>query len=95
MGDPRNRMAQFWEGYSASELSLADKPIIELAGNRRVLIENHCGVKEYGYEKIMVQVCFGCVCVTGCHLELVRMTKEQLVICGEIHGVQLLRKEDA
>ena len=93
MGNPRNRMAQFWEASGVSELSLDNKPIIELAGNRRVLIENHLGVKEYGHEKIIVQVSFGGVCVTGCCLELVRMTKEQLVICGEIHGVQLLWKE--
>ena len=32
------------------------------------------------------------VCVCGCHLELIHMTKEQLVICGRIDSVALQRR---
>lgn len=94
MGNKRNYMGRFLDTSGFSDLSLPDKPIIEISGDRRVLIENHWGVKEYGHEKITVQVPFGGICVTGCDLELMRMTKEQLVICGKIQCVQLLRKED-
>ena len=94
MGNKRNYMGRFLDTSGFSDLSLTDKPIIEISGDRRVLIENHWGVKEYGHEKITVQVPFGGICVTGCDLELMRMTKEQLVICGKIQCVQLLRKED-
>ncbi len=94
MGNHRYRMEQFITASGFSELSLPDKPIIEVAGDQRVLIENHLGVKEYGYEKITVQVSFGSACITGHNLELIRMTKEQLVICGNIQCIQLLHKEE-
>lgn len=71
---------------------LPGQPVVELAGDRRVLIENHYGVKAYGREKIIVKVKYGCVCVCGCGLELLRMTREQLVIRGRIDGVTLQRR---
>lgn len=67
-------------------------PIIEITGDRRVLIENHFGVKAYGREKIIVKVKFGNVCICGCSLEVLRMTREQLVIRGRIDGVTLNRR---
>ena len=66
-------------------------PLVELAGERRVLIENHGGVTEYGGEEIRVKVAYGQVCVCGMGLELARMTREQLVITGRIDGITLLR----
>lgn len=66
--------------------------IVELAGERRVLIENHFGVTQYSRERICVKVKYGQVAVCGCGLELSRMTKEQLVICGKIDEVTLIRR---
>ena len=37
-----------------SNIALPGVPIVELAGDRRVLIENHRGVTEYGMERICV-----------------------------------------
>lgn len=71
---------------------LPGMPLIELAGDRRVLIENHSGVTEYGREKIQVKVRYGQICVCGAGLELSRMTKQQLVISGRIDTVSLLRR---
>ena len=68
------------------------QPLVELAGDRRVLIENHSGVTEYGKEKICVKVRYGVLTVCGCGLELARMTKDQLVITGRIDGVTLTRR---
>lgn len=68
-------------------------PIVEIAGDRRVLIENHFGVMGYSPERILVKVSYGCLSVCGCGLQLVRMTREQLVICGRIQGVTLLRRD--
>lgn len=68
------------------------QPLVELAGDRRVLIEHHQGVIQYGKEQICVKVRYGTVLVTGCGLELARMTKEQLVICGRIDSVTLNRR---
>ncbi|MBE6934659.1 MAG: hypothetical protein E7462_06410 [Ruminococcaceae bacterium] len=64
-------------------------PLVEIIGQERVLIENHLGVKEYGDDFVRVGVKFGFVCVVGRHLELARMTKEQLIISGYIESVQL------
>lgn len=68
------------------------QPIIELAGDRRVLVENHSGVRAYSSERILINVRFGMVCVCGCGLQLIRMTKEQLVIRGRIDSVSLQRR---
>lgn len=71
------------------EQPLPGLPIVELAGNRRVLIENHRGVREYSRERIGVKVKTGLVVVCGQGLELSRMTKQLLVIQGTIEGVRL------
>ncbi len=68
------------------------RTIVEISGENRVLIENHMGVKEYSREKILVNVKFGWICICGSSLELMRMTKVQLVICGRIEDVRLLRR---
>lgn len=67
-------------------------PIIELAGDRRVLIENHFGVREYSRERIGVKVKFGLVVVCGQGLELSRMTRQVLVIQGNVETVTLERR---
>lgn len=72
--------------------TLPGMPIVELAGDRRIVIERHRGVTEYGRERICVRVCYGLVCIIGCGLELTQMTRSQLVISGRIDCVQLQRK---
>lgn len=72
--------------------ALPGVPLVEIAGDNRVLIECHGGVTEYGPEKICVKVRYGHVSILGCGLELAVMNRERLVICGQIHGVQLNRR---
>lgn len=64
-------------------------PFIEIAGNRRVLIERHLGVMEYDESMIRVKVKNGCVCISGRCLELTQMSRYTLVIYGEIHGLTI------
>lgn len=71
---------------------LPGQPIVEISGDRRVLIENHFGVKAYSREKIVVNVKYGHLCVCGCGLEMMRMTREQLVIRGRVDAVTLQRR---
>lgn len=66
--------------------------VAELAGDRRVLIEGHRGVTEYCRERVTVKVSYGWLRVTGCGLELRQMSRQQLVICGRIDGIQIGRK---
>lgn len=68
-------------------------PIVELAGDRRVLIENHMGVIEYGKERISIKVKYGVLSVCGNNMELAKMTKYQLVVTGRIDSVAISRKE--
>lgn len=92
MGRGRYLLERLTEEADLAGQPLPGQPIVEIAGDCRVLIENHFGVKEYSHERITVKVKYGCVSICGCHLELLRMTKEQLVICGRIDGVTLLRR---
>ena len=83
-------------GKLALAADLADEPIpgrplVEIIDHSRVLIENHKGVSEYGRNMIRVKVKFGSICVCGCDLELLRMTKGLLIISGNIESVQLCR----
>lgn len=91
------RGQSFWEqivdGMDFSMEPLPGQPIVELAGDHRVLIENHRGVTGYSREKIWIQVKYGRVCIDGCGMELVHMTKERLLICGKIHSITVHREE--
>ena len=88
MGKGRMILQRLADGADLSAEPLPGQPIVEIAGDRRVLIENHFGVKEYSREKIGVKVKYG----LGCNLELIRMTKEQLIISGRIDAVTLIRR---
>lgn len=93
MGIKRHLLEQFGDTSALSSQVLPGQPVIEIAGDRRVLVENHRGVKAYGHQQIVIQAPYGYICVSGCQLELARMTKDQLVISGQIQCVQLHRKE--
>lgn len=68
-------------------------PLVELAGDSRVLLENHQGVLEYTHDRIGIRVKFGCVVVQGQGLELCHMTRQRLVIYGKIRSVTLEGRE--
>lgn len=68
-------------------------PVIEVAGENRVLIEKHDGVTEYSDRRIGIRVAYGQVSVCGRNLKLAQMTGEQLVILGSIECVQLHRRQ--
>ncbi len=85
-----DRLAE--ESDLPSEL-LPGRTIVELAGDSRVLIENHFGIKAYSLEKVVINVSFGQLSVCGHCLDILRMTKEQLIIRGEIHGIAVQRRK--
>lgn len=85
-------MQKLADDADLSSESLPGVPIVEVAGESRVLIERHGGMTEYSRERICVKVRYGFVCVCGCGLELTRMSREQLVISGRIDCVQLQRR---
>jgi len=81
-----------WERLDLPGEAIPGQPLVEIAGDSRVLIEHHGGIREYSRERIGVKVKYGLVQVCGSCLELRCMTREQLVICGKIDGITLLRR---
>ena len=91
--DRRNRILErLAQSVDLPGEAIAGQTVVELVDDRRVLIENHNGVTEYGREKICVRVRYGRVEICGCGLELARITKDQLVITGRIQDVVLHRR---
>lgn len=76
---------------STTPVVLPGVTLLEVAGFQRVLIENHCGVITYGCSDIRIGTGYGYICVVGKHLNLANITKERLVITGEIDGLTLHR----
>lgn len=68
------------------------QPLIEVLGDRRVLIEHHRGVTEYGQQRIIVGVRYGHICIHGEGLSMACMSASQLVICGKIDMISLVRR---
>lgn len=68
-------------------------PVLELAGDRRILIENYIRVLEYGADCIGICVRYGTVCIHGSCLKIARMTRANLVIVGSIDSICLKRKD--
>lgn len=71
---------------------LSKDPIVEIAGQNRVLIENHQGILVYAIEEIQIKVKYGKLCVFGNDLMLQQISKEQLVITGNIETLKIIRR---
>ncbi len=81
-----------WDRLDLPGESLPGQVLVEISGENRVLIEHHCGVREYSRERIGVKVKYGMLQVCGSCLELRCMTREQLVISGKIDCIVLKRR---
>lgn len=92
MGKGMQFLSRLADGADLGEETLPGQSLVEIAGDRRVLIENHCGVKEYSRERIGIKVKFGQLNICGSCLELRHMTRQQLLISGRIDAVTLCRR---
>ena len=92
MGKGRSFLERLAEDTDLILEPMPGQTIVELAGENRLLIENHNGVKAYSCEKIIVKVPYGFLSVCGCGLELTRMSREQLIVSGKIDGVVIQRR---
>lgn len=82
---------QFHQNAELTGAVLPGMPLLELSGDQRVLLENHCGITCYSHREIRIKVKFGQVCISGCNLELMQMSSSQLVITGNISAIQVFR----
>ena len=92
MGKRRNLWDRLTETTEMPGEVLPGQSVLELLGDKRILIERHGGVIQYSPEKIGIKLKFGTVCVCGCSLELIHMTQGQLVIQGRIDAITLHRR---
>lgn len=74
-----------------SDATMPGVPLVEIAGYSRVLVEHHLGITQFSSQVICLKVRFGEIRVCGCDLTICQMTKEQLVISGEIESVTIFR----
>lgn len=65
-------------------------PRIEIWGDRRVTIENHEGILEYGQEVMRIRCGRMVVKISGEDLELLNATLTDLSVTGRIISVELL-----
>ena len=83
--------SRFLDSISKKTDLIPGVPLLEIAGQCRVLLENHRGIIAYSPSQVTVRVQFGSYCIHGCALKIARMGKDQLVIQGRIEMVQLIR----
>lgn len=72
--------------------SVSGVTLVEIAGDCRVLVEQHRGVLEYDRDKVRIKATFGCIVVCGHGLCLAQMTNSNLVISGRILSVSMERR---
>ena len=92
MGRNGDWMQRLRDQMALDAQTLPGVPLVEIAGQNRVLIENHRGVKEYGPETICVHVKFGMLRICGSKLHLRCMTRSKLVISGCIESINIHRR---
>lgn len=86
-----NKLGDFAGRHLQTQM-LPGKPLIEILGTNRVLIENHEGIRGYSLTEVIVGVVYGQVRIHGDRLTLSMMNREQLVVSGVIESVELIRR---
>lgn len=85
----RNIFERITEIVALPAEPLPGKPLVEILSNQSVLIENHKGIIGYNCETVGVKTATGCITIQGNQLILHKISKEQLLIRGQIHCVKL------
>ena len=69
------------------------KSIVEILEDKRILIECHHGIREYSRSCIGICMKYGMLQIRGSDLELRRMTRDQLIVSGNIECISLTRRK--
>ena len=75
---------EFAQGLAVDHPALVQKTLIEVWDCHRVLVEYHCGIIHYGTERIAIAATFGMIQIEGMELHLCCMSRDAMVISGEI-----------
>lgn len=84
---PRRVLERAAEYFDLPAEVLAGLPKITMTGGRRIHIESHKGILEYEPERISVNCGAAVIRIRGSRLELVSMSANELLISGEISGL--------
>jgi len=88
MGKSDNKTLRLAERFDIPADALPGTALITLTGNRRLHIDRHRGILEYGREFISVNCGSKVIGVYGSGLELAAMSAVELLIIGEINRVE-------
>ncbi len=89
MGLGEQLRRQAGDSFLAEDLNLL-MPRVEIWGDRRVSVENHEGILEYGREVMRIKCGKMVVKISGEELELRNATLTDLAVTGRIISVELL-----
>ena len=92
MNRDKNILNRLCEISDLQDEPLPGFPLLEIVGDCRVLIERHMGITEYTSESVTVKVNIGGFTIRGADLEIVTMTKNQLIIKGTIFDVSIVKE---
>lgn len=89
MGFSERMRRQAGNSFLSGDLNLL-VPRVEIQGDRRVIVENHEGILEYGSEVMRIKCNRMTVKICGEGLELCSVTLTDLAVAGRIISVELL-----
>ena len=66
---------------------VADYPLLMLAGNKKILIENHKGIALYQSDKLKIRIKDGILNIQGHKINVKEINTEYLSVSGEITAI--------
>lgn len=76
------------EKFELPEEALLGAAKLTVTAGHRALVENHCGIIEYGDERIVISTGRGRLSVAGQDMRIIAMNKSELLISGGISTVE-------
>ena len=71
---------------------LSGLPVIELTGDRAVMLGQHGGIVSYSDVEVRIAVNIGFVTVCGSELIIRVMNRQKIILCGKITEVRIERQ---
>ena len=66
-------------------------PKLTIVGNGDMMLENYKSIIEYDNTRIRVNTGIGVIRITGSGLLIREITSEDIIICGEINGLEFIK----
>jgi sporulation protein YqfC len=76
-------------GSDLANPSITAKPLIEIIGCNRLLVENHICIISYSLQEISVRVKYGHITIHGDRLRLAYISTDKIVVTGCLYDIQL------